>query len=372
MLTAFICFMAFVDCTILNPMGASGLLRMVSIFRIAGVSRLYRSVQKYRQFGALRTLLQTLKNCLPTLLWTLVLLILVIYAFSVITTQQIGHNVSAYHNYRKQSGGWDHEELFGTIGRSMFSLLQIMTLDSWCSKYMRHIAGNQAYMIPFFAIFLLLAPLGILNILVSVIVEQTIAASDQNKQRLDSEDEKLHLAELDSLKNIFIISDRDGSNTLDLEEFRLAMNNSEVQWQMDMLDLPIEQTEKLFGVVDGDGSQCLSFDDFIHGCMKLKGHAQSKDMLAVMAQADALARKMDRMADALAESERMLAKLDEISLQVSRRFDSALLGSRRRIARSVAGSKPMIPPKWVGPQGDNIKLSFGNRPNLPQYPSFLI
>ena len=32
------------------------------------------------------------------------------------------------------SGGWDHEELFGTVGRSMFTLMQVMTLDSWLSK----------------------------------------------------------------------------------------------------------------------------------------------------------------------------------------------------------------------------------------------
>ena len=30
--------------------------------------------------------------------------------------------------------GWDHEELFGTVGRSMFTLMQVMTLDSWLSK----------------------------------------------------------------------------------------------------------------------------------------------------------------------------------------------------------------------------------------------
>jgi len=210
-----------------------------------------------------------------------------------------------------------------------------------------------------------------MNILVSVIVEQTLAASMQNKQRLRLREEKAQRAELDSIKEIFLISDTDGSNSLDLEEFLAAMKNPEVQWRMKMLELPVAETEKLFGVIDGDGSQSLSYNDFIQGCAKLKGFAMSKDMLAVMAQADALAGKMDLMADALAESERMVAGLDEITLRISRRFDSAILGSRRRIANTVGGSKPIVPPKRDGPAGDNVPLSVGNRPNLPQFPDLL-
>ncbi|CAK9100101.1 unnamed protein product [Durusdinium trenchii] len=371
MLTIFICFMAFIDCTILNPIGVSGVLRMFSMFRIVGISRLYKLIKKYRRLDELRLLLQSLKDSMQTLFWTVVLLVVVLYIAAVILTQQIGHNVEVYGNYRKLSGGWDHEELFGTVGRSMFTLMQVMTLDSWLSKVVRHVAVNQWYMIAFFCVFLLITTFGIMNILVSVIVEQTLAASLQNKQRLRVREEKAQRAELDSIKEIFLISDTDGSNSLDKEEFLAAVKNPEVQWRMKMLELPVAETVKLFGVLDGDGSQTLSYTDFIQGCAKLKGHAMSKDMLAVMAQADALATKMDLMDDSLAESERMVAGLDEISLRIARRFDSAILGSRRRMAHAAGGSKPIIPPKRDGPSGDNVPLSVGNRPNLPPFPDLL-
>lgn len=152
-------------------------------------------------------------------------------------------------------------------------------------QVVRHVAVNQWYMIAFFCAFLLVTTFGIMNILVSVIVEQTLAASLQNKQRLKVREEKAQRAELDSIKEIFLISDTDGSNSLDKEEFLAAVKNPEVQWRMKMLELPVAETVKLFGVLDGDGSQTLSYTDFIQGCAKLKGHAMSKDMLAVMAQA---------------------------------------------------------------------------------------
>lgn len=205
MLTIFICFMAFIDCTILNPIGVSGVLRMFSMFRILGISRLYKLIKRYRRLDELRLLLQSLKDSMQTLFWTVVLLVVVLYIAAVILTQQIGHNVEIYGNYRKLSGGWDHEELFGTVGRSMFTLMQVMTLDSWLSKVVRHVAVNQWYMIAFFCAFLLITTFGIMNILVSVIVEQTLAASLQNKQRLKVREEKAQRAELDSIKEIFLI-----------------------------------------------------------------------------------------------------------------------------------------------------------------------
>mmetsp|Transcript_6872 Transcript_6872/g.12149 ORF Transcript_6872/g.12149 Transcript_6872/m.12149 type:complete len:522 (+) Transcript_6872:58-1623(+) len=370
-LTVFICFMAFVDLAILNAIGASGVLRMFSMFRIVGISRLYKLIKKYRRLDELRLLLQSLKDSMQTLFWTVVLLVVVLYISAVIMTQQIGHSTEIYGDYRKISGGWDHEELFGTVGRSMFTLMQVMTLDSWLSKVVRHVAVNQWYMIAFFCVFLLITTFGIMNILVSVIVEQTLAASSQNKQRMRVREEKAQKAELDSIKEIFLISDTDGSNSLDLEEFLAAVKNPEVQWRMKMLELPIQETTKLFGVLDGDGSQSLSYNDFIQGCAKLKGVAMSKDMLAVMSQADALSVKMDIMDDALAESERMVAGLDEITLRITRRFDSAVLGSRRRMAQSAGGAKPIVPPKRDGPEGDDVPLNVGNRPNLPQFPDLL-
>lgn len=51
MLTIFICFMAFIDCTILNPIGVSGVLRMFSMFRIVGISRLYKLIKTIPSIG---------------------------------------------------------------------------------------------------------------------------------------------------------------------------------------------------------------------------------------------------------------------------------------------------------------------------------
>merc|ERR550514_1091644 len=131
--------MACIDLFILFPLqaggvfDAAGVLRMLSLLRIIGLLRLLRIIKQFRALEELRLVIQGMVDSLQTIAWVVVLVIMFLYICAIITTKLIGHNVEVYGKYRKLSGGWDHEEMFGTIGRSMYTPLQVMTLDSWSS-----------------------------------------------------------------------------------------------------------------------------------------------------------------------------------------------------------------------------------------------
>eukprot|EP00932_Pfiesteria_piscicida_P002779 SRR837773.12701.p1 GENE.SRR837773.12701~~SRR837773.12701.p1 ORF type:complete len:477 (-),score=227.82 SRR837773.12701:43-1452(-) len=362
---------AFGFITSFTSMGSSGSIRMVSLVRVAGLIRLTRLIRRYKGLEELRLVVQGLAESFQTLAWTVILTTVFIYISAVLLTKQIGHNTEIYGHYKKLSGGWDHEEYFGTVGRSMYTLLQAMTLDSWSSKIARHTITNQWYMTIFWIVFLLISTFGIMNIVVSVIVELMLTASQNNEKRLRVREDRARRAELESIKEIFRSGDEDNSNSLDLDEFLNACKKPEVQIRMRQLGLPLSDAAKLFGVIDEGGSRSLSFNEFITGCMKLKGPAQSKELLAIQAHADSLAKKMEILSESLADSERMMGALDEVTARISKRFDMAVLGSRRKIARSVGGSSPMKPPPREGPCGDEAPLSIGNRPALPAFPDLL-
>jgi len=369
--TFVVAVMSFVDAAILSPMENSGTLRMISLFRVAGLVRLIRLIRRYKALEELRLVIQGLTESFQVLMWTVILTTVFIYICAVLLTKQIGHNVEVYGDYKKLSGGWDHEELFGTVGRSMYTLLQAMTLDGWASKIARHTIANQWYMTFFWIIFLLISTFGIMNIVVSVIVELMLAASANNEKRLRVREDKARRHELEQIREIFVMSDDDGSGQLDLAEFMEAVKNPEVQYRMRQLDLPLSDAAKLFGAIDEDGSRTLTFNEFIAGCMKLKGPAQSKELLAIQANADGLAKKMDVLAESLADSERMMAALDEVTTRICKRFDTALVSSRRKIAHSVGGSQPMKPVPRKGPAAEQAPLAIGNRPALPPFPDLL-
>lgn len=369
--TALIALLLVINVCVVRPVTGGGMLRLVSLIRICDLLKLGKNPKLHKRLEELQLIIQGLQDSFRALAWTVVLAAIFIYIWSVLLTKQIGHNADVYRDYTKMSGGWNHEEFFGTVGRSMYTLFQCMTLDGWSSQIARHITDNQGAMAGFFIGFLLLTSFGLLNIAISIMVENMLAASLHNQTKLRVREERARRAELESVREIFLISDTDGSGSIDLKEFTKAMENPEVQWRMRQLELPAADAAKLFGVMDGDGSRTLSIDEFLKGCTKLKGPAQSRDMLAVQAQADTLTRKMDYLASSLEESERLMGALHETTTRIRRRFESAVDASRRKLAHHVGGSKPIVPPGRVGPAGPKVPLSVGNQPVLPQFPDLL-
>jgi len=357
---------------------AQDVLRLISLLRVISLLRLVRVIGRYKVLEELRLVVQGLLGSFQMLFWTVVLNTIFLYVCAVIGTKVIGHNRELYANYRKLSGGWDHEEYFGTVGRSMYSLFEIMTLDSWSSNLLRHVIENQWYMAIFFLGFVLLSTYGLLNLVISIIVEHTLTSAEKNVSKVELQEMRRRKQELDTLRDLF--DQMDGENTkgetdgkVDLKEFQVACRKHEVRTLMRQLEIPISKAAELFEIMDGDGDRCLDMDEFIEGCSKIKGPAKSQDLLAAQAQADILSQKMQDMEATLKTGERMMTALDEVTLRVSRRFDHAKEGSRRKIAHSVGGSAPVVPPAREKPGGSpgSVDLSVGNRPILPAFPNFL-
>lgn len=369
--TCVIAFMAVLDGAILTPVGLSGSLRLLSLLRVLGLMRLLRIIKNYRSLKELRLVMQGLGGSLIMLMWTVVILLVFLYVCSVFTTSTIGRS-DVFDDFKKMTNGWDHDDLFGSVGRSMWTLFQCMTRDSWSSDIARYVVVQQWYMAIFFIGFMLISTYGLLNLVVSVIVEQTLTAARANENKSKTKEERNRKEDLNELKEIFLLADEDGSGELDIHEFLHALEDEDIHWKLHSLDVQIDDAARLFTVMDGEGNRTLSMDEFIDGCTKLKGVARNRDLLAITAQADTLSRKMDDLGDELLASERMLYQLDEISVSITNRFHPSLKSSRKKIAKAVAGSAPVVPmhPEKPG-SAIGVDLGSGNRPLMPKFPNLL-
>jgi voltage-gated sodium channel len=143
---------------------------------------------------------------MPNIGWISLLLMVVFYIFAVLGTNLYGA---------------DFPEFFGSIGNSMFTLFQIMTLESWSSGIARPMMETLPYAYLFFVPFILIATNTTLNIFIAIVVntmnemhhqdnleqEQHIKDYVHNQHmliqdKLDSVQKKLDqlLSELDSKK----------------------------------------------------------------------------------------------------------------------------------------------------------------------------
>lgn len=143
---------------------ASGPLEILRALRILRVLRLLSQVPK------LRVIIESLLRALPGMGWTALLLMLVFYVFAVMGTMLFGE---------------DFPEYWGNLGLSLFSLFQIMTLESWSTGVARPMMEQYPLIWVYFVPFILVSSFMVLNLFIAIIVTatQSIHADEEEEQR---------------------------------------------------------------------------------------------------------------------------------------------------------------------------------------------
>merc|ERR1711870_97949 len=84
------------------------------------------------------------------------------------------------------------------------------------------------------------------------------------------------------MRDLFAEIDQDDSGTVGLEEIQAYLEDPRVQGYFQALGLDPNDTERLFKLIDDDGSGDVDVTEFLEGCLRLKGQARSIDVYAIM------------------------------------------------------------------------------------------
>jgi len=263
-------------------------------------------------------------------------LLVTLYFFAIFATMQIGQQDEIYNEYYEETQGyWDHEVYFGTIPRSMLTFFQICVLDAWSENIVRHVKVNQPGMEWMFVSFIFFTSFGILNIVIGVIVENVLQMAKVSDIKIKKKREKDRMRVLNHLRDFFEQSDEDGSGTLSVEEVKIAMDNPENRKRLALMDLPIDEPTELFTLLDVDNSGEISIDEFISGCMRIKGTAKSKDILALQIMIDALGSKMGDLTSALETNSQKINRLDGMTEKMLVKSELVFCPERERRRQSM-------------------------------------
>lgn len=140
---------------------ATGQLAVLRALRVLRVLRLLTMVP------SMRRVVGALLAAIPGLGSIALVLLIVYYVFAVIAT-----NLFAA----------DYPEWFGHLGRSLYTLFQIMTLESWSMGIARPVMENFPYAWAFFVPFILVATFTMLNLFIAIIVN-AMQSYTENEQR---------------------------------------------------------------------------------------------------------------------------------------------------------------------------------------------
>lgn len=288
-------------------------LRLIMLTQVLKIIRLLRLIRFVPVFHELWLVSNGLLNALKVLTWVCGILFVVIYMFSIVCTLSIGQNDDLYDPYYKESGGWDHEVYFGTTARSMFTMVQVLTLDDWADGVVRHVLAQQPGMAVLFLIFIMAVALGFMAVTVGVIVENTLHTTTNDAQYMENMRERDRQAVFSQLRDILQDADTDGSGSLDLPEVERATRKPEVYNKLKMIDFPVEDPQAVFDLLAFQRPQELTIDEFITGCMRMKGQAKSRDLLVAQVALDGMKTHYEKFEK---QSKRFHKKLKELDKTV--------------------------------------------------------
>jgi voltage-gated sodium channel len=157
-------------------------------FTVLRALRILRALRLISAVPRMRAVVQGLLGAIPGVGAIIALLGLVYYVAAVMTTKMFGA---------------DFPELFGHLGRSLFTLFQIMTLEGWVDGVVKPVMEVHPYAWMFFIPFILLVTFTILNLFIAVIVGAMQAEHDklEAKEAEAAQDERrLILEELRGLR----------------------------------------------------------------------------------------------------------------------------------------------------------------------------
>lgn len=152
---------------------ASGPLAVVRVLRVFRVMRLISVVPQ------MRMVIGALLGALPGIATIMAVLGIFFYVAAVLATQAFGTHADPV-----------MQQLFGSFGRSMYSLFQVMTLEGWAENIVNPTLEFFPWALFFFIPFIIITTFAVLNLFIGVIVD-----SMETIRRAPKENTEAHLIE---------------------------------------------------------------------------------------------------------------------------------------------------------------------------------
>jgi len=144
-------------------------------FTILRALRILRVLRLLTKIARLRHIVESLLRAIPSIGWIAFLLGMVFYIFAVMGTKLFGEAFP---------------DNFGHLGLTLYSLFQVMTLESWSEEISRPVMETYPLAWLYFIPFILITAFTVLNLFIGIIVNtmQEMHHEEETRQRRAIED----------------------------------------------------------------------------------------------------------------------------------------------------------------------------------------
>jgi len=252
-------------------------IRIVRVLRIARALRIIKLLHGFRDF---RMMVHSVLHSGSSLLWMTVLFSFMIFVFSIYFMQQVTFFL-AYEEVHPL----DRVKLvehWGSVVKSYYTLfLCISGGISWVeiSAPLLKIHWTNTAILGFYMFFMTFV---VTNIVVGIFVESVIGSAQGDREEVVEATMNEQNTAISRLRQIFLEADEDGNRMITLLEFKRHCQDKRIWAYLSSLGLEVSEACGLFNLLDLDGSGTVGIEEFLMGCMRLKGYAKTVDLATLM------------------------------------------------------------------------------------------
>jgi len=268
--------------------GGGNVGKVIKMFRMVRIIRIMRVL---RFLAELRVMVTLIIHSVRSLFWLLVLLMIILYVFAIFFTQGVTDFLTD-----SNPGGLIETKLkqyYGGLNYSFETLfLSITGGVSWI-EVLEPLKETGWFFVALFMLYIFFCVFSVLNIVTGVFVDGAIQRSAQERDlRLEKEKEqkKVYVSMLNDLLEEI---DSEGTGKISREQLQEAFEREEVKYSFSVLDIDIADSNYLFDMLDQDRSGEVDTEEFVTGCLRLKGNAKSLDIHTLMFEVSRLMNKVE-------------------------------------------------------------------------------
>lgn len=238
-------------------------LSFLRVLRILRLVRIIRLVRILRLIGELRTLIMSIGGSLKSLGWTVVLLFMIIYAISIYLTQLV----------RDTELDQDLDMLYGSVSSSMLALFQSVTggLD-WQTAVLPLSNNISPVLSVAFCAYIAFTVLAVMNVVTGVFVENALISAKR--------DQEIYM--VSNMRELFIQANGSEDGSMSWLAFEEQQKTVQMMDFFKSIDVDVSEARGIFRLLDLDNSGGIDMEEFISGCIRLRGDAKALDMAVLI------------------------------------------------------------------------------------------
>jgi len=250
-------------------------------FRIIRITRLVKAVRLARIFRfvmAFRLLISSILHTLKSLFWALMLLVLIIYVFAVLFTQAVNDHITDPEAPILEDADLQAtDEYFGSLAATMLSLFMSISGGVSWENVISPLKKISTAWVVVYLFYISFTYFAVLNVVTAVFCQSAIdGAQNDHASKVHAilANKEQHLLKIQTLFQKFGAE----GGVITFEQFSRNLKAAEVREYFQTLGLDVWDAWSFFKLLDEDGGGEVEIEEFLMGCLRLRGQATAMDV----------------------------------------------------------------------------------------------